>query len=282
MKSRIYQRAASLVGLIRAFMLIPFLAFGAYRTCMAQAPTSLSDAVFEFTVYVPLGDHQTLTYNRWLKADGTYKTITDDASRSGADEGPFDASGGNWTYVQESSTTAQITFGDPPVGVVYALTFLNANSGTISNIQGQLSAQGTFTLRPSQFGVGPSNLSTRTSLTPGSPTIAGFVIAGTEKRFVLFRAVGPGLTSFGVSNTATQMGIVVFNSTAQVGASLDWSSSSYTTSMYQNLFAMAGAFPLVPEQGDACLVMELSPGTYTLLASSAAGGNALIEIYFLQ
>jgi hypothetical protein len=44
---------------------------------------------------------------------------------------------------------------------------------------------------------------------------------------------------------------------------------------------MAGAFALTPGQGDACLVVELPPGSYTAEMNAAGGGNALIEIYFL-
>jgi len=284
MKTKLARCATSLGGLARVFVLLPLISLGVYRSCIAQAPTALSEVVFEFTVYSPMAGHYTFTYSRWLKADGTYVTITDDVSDVEDDLGPLAPGSGNWTYLQDSPTTAQITFSDSsasPDSIVYALTFATSNSGFLNNVQGQLLASGTFKVRPSQFGVGPTNISTRTFLTLGASTIAGFVIGGAENRFVLFRAVGPGLSSFGVSNTATKMGVTVFNSAGQVGTSVDWSATSLTTSMYQNLFAIAGAFPLVPEQGDACLVIELPPGAYTALATSAAGGNALIEVYFL-
>ena len=265
-------------------MLLPFVALGVNQKGLAQAPTSLSDVVFEYKVYSPLGAHSTLMPNLWLKADGTYVTITDDVYRSGADFGPLDLSAGNWSYIQDSPTTGEILFTETPSSefrLIYALTFSTPISGTMSNIQGQFYASGTFSIRPSQFGIGASNLSTRTLLTPGAATIAGFVIPGSESRFVLFRAIGPSLAGFGVTNTASGMGITVFNSTGQVGSSSDWSATSSTTAMYQNLFVMAGAFPLTPDKGDACIVMELPPGSYTALASSVAGGNALIEVYFL-
>ena len=270
----------------RCILLLAFL-FGVGRACLAQAPATLSNVVLEYNVYSPMDDHRTYLCNLWLKSDGTYLTITDDVSRASVDLGPLANGNGYWAYTQDSQTTGELTFDanavpSGPNSGTYLLTFSTPTTGSMENAVIGAMAYGSFTLRPSQFGAGLSNLSTRTFLTPGAPTIAGFVLPGAESRFVLIRAVGPGLSNFGVSNPAGPMGILAYNGSGSViGGAADWTATSSTTAMYQNLFAMAGAFALTPGQGDACLVVELPPGSYTAEMNAAGGGNALIEIYFL-
>jgi hypothetical protein len=243
----------------RCILLLAFL-FGVGRACLAQAPATLSNVVLEYNVYSPMDDHRTYLCNLWLKSDGTYLTITDDVSRASVDLGPLANGNGYWAYTQDSQTTGELTFDanavpSGPNSGTYLLTFSTPTTGSMENAVIGAMAYGSFTLRPSQFGAGLSNLSTRTFLTPGAPTIAGFVLPGAESRFVLIRAVGPGLSNFGVSNPAGPMGILAYNGSGSViGGAADWTATSSTTAMYQNLFAMAGAFPLTPGQGTPALL----------------------------
>jgi len=288
MNQRIDRSRAFFRGSTGALLLLFFL--GSSRAALAQAPDSLADTVFSFDVYAQMADHDRFIYHRWLKADGTYVTLTSDIIHTAGnlDLGPLNLGAGNWTYFRDSSTAGRIVFTDTSSrgsSDSYGLTFSNPTSGSIVNLLGGISGAlygiGTFSLRPSQFGVGPVNLSTRTFLSANGATIAGFVIGGTVSRYVLFRAVGPGLTSFGLTNTAANPGISVNNSTGPVASAPNWSATTFTTAMYQNLFAIFGAFPLNPGQGDACLLLELPPSAYTAQMTAAGGGNALIEVYFL-
>ncbi|MDB6169645.1 MAG: Ig family protein [Verrucomicrobia bacterium] len=121
------------------------------------------------------------------------------------------------------------------------------------------------------------NLSTRAQVTAGDPLIAGLVIGGTTTQTVLLRAVGPGLTPFGVTGIAhPQLG--VFNSAGTlVGSNAGWGGSATLT----GVFNQVGAFPLIAGSADAALLVSLAPGRYSVVVSDTTGasGIALTEVY---
>ena len=64
-----------------------------------------------------------------------------------------------------------------------------------------------------------------------------------------------------------------------IGEADDWNAS------LANLFGVIGAFALPEGSRDAALVVRLSPGVYSALlrnASDDAGGDPLVEVYFLE
>jgi len=246
----------------------------------AQAPATLSNDVITFG-FATIA-HTNSSYHRWLKADGTYVDITTDLVADNEDLGPIAPESGGWSYVQQTSTAGQITFVPNNAGsgsYLLSLTFQTTTTGIAT--EGVTVSNGNFAIRSSQFGIGPVNLSTRTFLAATGPTIAGFVINGTSNRFVLIRAVGPGLAAFGVPNTASTMGLSLYSSTTLLGSGVNWSATAATTALYANAFSIAGGFALTPGQTDSCLLLELAPGAYTSQMTAAAGGNAMIEVYFL-
>jgi hypothetical protein len=126
------------------------------------------------------------------------------------------------------------------------------------------------------------NLSTRMRVAQGTPAISGFVVSGPVPKRVLMRAVGPGLTRFGVATALPNPRLTLMNSDgAVVAANDDWADSSAADIAAAS--AAAGAFPLAPESRDAALVREVAPGNYTLIAETedANGGVVLLEIYEL-
>ncbi|MBI4622205.1 MAG: hypothetical protein HY736_03155 [Verrucomicrobia bacterium] len=125
----------------------------------------------------------------------------------------------------------------------------------------------------------------------GDLVIPGIVLAGTSPRTLLVRAVGPGLTDFGLP-ASTVLGdprVSVFNAgRAPVAANNNWTQGS--TGTLSAVFATSGAFPLKAANGDAALLNAFSPGAYTIQAGATpvAGaapapglttGRVLVEVY---
>ena len=60
------------------------------------------------------------------------------------------------------------------------------------------------------------NISTRATLSAGQTLTSGFVVGGTVRRRVLVRAIGPSLTSFGVTNPLPTPTLTVFSGATQI------------------------------------------------------------------
>jgi hypothetical protein len=122
------------------------------------------------------------------------------------------------------------------------------------------------------------NLSTRARVTPDSPLILGFAIAGTEPRSVLIRAVGPGLAQFGVEQPLQGTRLELRDVSGKLVASNQgWANAA-------TLFdaaARTGAFPLTANSSDSAVLTSLPPGNYTLqvIDAGGSGGVGLAEIY---
>jgi len=123
------------------------------------------------------------------------------------------------------------------------------------------------------------NLSTNTTLSAGEQVVPGFVISGSVKRKVLVRAIGPGLTQFGVGSVLADPTITInriVNGVATVVATNDnWASTLAPT------FSAAGAFGLTAGSTDAAIEVELEPGSYTVTVGGNTGnsGQVIVEVY---
>jgi hypothetical protein len=120
------------------------------------------------------------------------------------------------------------------------------------------------------------NLSCRTSLAPGALAIPGFTLAGSGRKTVLVRAVGPGLEAFGVANTLGDPRLQLYRDAALLAANEDWSAAEVL-----DAFSRTGAFALRPGSRDAALLATLdAPGAYSVHVGAASGGGVvLIEVY---
>jgi hypothetical protein len=120
------------------------------------------------------------------------------------------------------------------------------------------------------------NLSVLKTLTGG--LTAGFGIGGNTSLKVLIRAVGPGLSSYGVSGAVARPKLELFDAS---GSSLAANAGWGGTPAISAAFTLSGAFPLDPSSVDAVLLLDLSPGNYTVKTTAADGvtGPALVEIY---
>ena len=125
------------------------------------------------------------------------------------------------------------------------------------------------------------NIATRASAGSGDNTlIAGFVVpAGASKR-VLVRAVGPGLTPFGVTGVLAQPVLQLQSGSTVVAQNTNWTTSADRDAITAGS-SQSGAFAL--SAGDSALIATLAPGNYTVLVTGvgATSGIALVEVYEL-
>ncbi|MSU23907.1 MAG: DUF642 domain-containing protein [Opitutus sp.] len=166
---------------------------------------------------------------------------------------------------------------------------VNANDAgsytvSVTNSLGSItSAPAAVTLDPNAAVI--VNISVRVAAVAGQIITPGFTIAGTGKKRILIRAVGPGLTQFNLP-AADVMGdpaLTVFEgSTAIPGFSNnDWNSSLAST------FAAVGAFGLPVGSKDAGIVVDLDASatgrgyTVQVTGNNGTAGIVLLEIYDL-
>ena len=131
------------------------------------------------------------------------------------------------------------------------------------------------------YGVGPTarlgNFSTRGRVGgPGDRLIAGFVVLGQGAHPVLIRAVGPKLSSFGVTNASADPRLEVYRNGVKAADNDDWAQAVSAADL-----AAAGAFSLEGDTKSAALRVSLTGGAAYTIHVFGAGtpGEALLEIY---
>jgi len=128
-----------------------------------------------------------------------------------------------------------------------------------------------------------TNLSVRSQVGTGDRIlIVGFTIAGTGRKKILVRGIGPGLASFGVGGTLADPQLTLLADTTPLAANDNWGSVA-TSPALASAMAQAGAFTLADGSKDAALVTTLPAGGYTVQLSGVADttGVALVELYEL-
>jgi hypothetical protein len=125
-----------------------------------------------------------------------------------------------------------------------------------------------------------TNISTRGQVGVGEALIAGFVITGDMRKKLLIRAVGPTLATFGVAGVLADPKIDVMGGSTVIASNNDWTEST-TVTQVNATSPTVGAFPLNANSKDAAVVLQLSPGSYTVQVSGAgtSSGTVLVEIY---
>jgi hypothetical protein len=131
------------------------------------------------------------------------------------------------------------------------------------------------------YGVGPTarlgNFSTRGRVGgPGDRLIAGFVVLGQGAHPVLIRAVGPKLSSFGVTNASADPRLEVYRNGVKAADNDDWAQAVSAADL-----AAAGAFSLEGDTKSAAVRLSLTGGAAYTIHVFGAGtpGEALLEIY---
>src|SRR5438477_295648 len=121
-------------------------------------------------------------------------------------------------------------------------------------------------------------LSTRGMVGTGQNVlIAGFIISGNQAKRVIVRALGPSLSTHGVSGALADPTITIVNSSNVVVASNDnWRNTQETE------IAASGFAP--PNDLESAIVATLPPGSYTAVVSGKNSGTgvALVDLYQLD
>jgi hypothetical protein len=234
--------------------------------------------------------------------NGTITAATGGANGAGSISSLFTSSGTDYTltsagtltdpatftYTKTGANTGRITEG--AVGTLPAvtvnLTFTSATGGTFAATYGNNSTQsGTFTLVPIAFTSPLVNVSTRTTLAANGSAITGFVIGGSGPRRVLIRAVGPGLSHFGVTGMLSDPQIMLWKGNTMVASNDNFSVGGTVDTTLPAEFARVGAFGLTNGSADAALIATLEPGPYTAQirgTTATQSGEVLLEVYFLN
>jgi hypothetical protein len=124
------------------------------------------------------------------------------------------------------------------------------------------------------------NLSTRGRVETGDAIlIAGIVVTGDAPKRLLLRAVGPGLTPFGVGGVLNDPLLRLYRGDTIVAENDDWANALEVSAAA----ATVGAFALEGTSKDAALLVTLEPGSYSAHVSGRHGstGLALVEVYEL-
>ena len=132
-----------------------------------------------------------------------------------------------------------------------------------------------------------SNISTRAQTGTGDSVLtAGFVIGPGANKQVLIRAIGPTLSSFGLTGVLADPTLTVFNSSNAIVASNDnWATpvgtGAATQAQLAATFTSVGAFALSTTSRDSAVLATLAPGNYTAQVAGVGNttGVALVEVY---
>jgi hypothetical protein len=122
------------------------------------------------------------------------------------------------------------------------------------------------------------NISTRGFVGTGNDVmIGGTIIAGVSPARVLFRAIGPSLTNFGISNALDNPILELYNNNGGlIAANNDWRETQE---------AEINATGLAPSNNlESAMIRDLAPGPYTAIVrgTNNATGVALVEVYNLN
>lgn len=174
-----------------------------------------------------------------------------------------------------------------PVGSRDSVVQVSVNPGSFLAIvggNGAVTGSALVEIYDTDTSVSPTsriaNISTRGQIGAGESLIAGFVVAGDQRKRLLIRAVGPTLANFGLAGVLPDPRIDVLSGTTSVASNNDWTDPS-VASQVSSAGTLAGAFPLNANSKDAGMVLQLNPGSYTVQVSGVGGssGTTLVEIY---
>jgi arylsulfate sulfotransferase len=129
--------------------------------------------------------------------------------------------------------------------------------------------------------VGPQalNLSTRGVVSVGDNVlIGGFIVTGSEPKTIALRALGPSLSSFGISHPLRDPVLSVYNSShALIATNDNWEADPGHSEIEANGLAPANLM-------ESATLQTLAPGAYTVIVrgKDPTPGTGLVELYDLS
>lgn len=134
------------------------------------------------------------------------------------------------------------------------------------------------------------NISTRGFVGTGENVlIGGLIVTGNASKRFLLRGAGPSLAAFGVTGTLADPQIALYAGSTLLAQNDNWgipvavgpAQSPATAAQVIAAQTQIGTTQFPTGSRDAAVIITLTPGGYTLVASGVAGqtGTALIEIY---
>jgi N-acetylneuraminic acid mutarotase len=131
------------------------------------------------------------------------------------------------------------------------------------------------------------NLSTRAFVQTGDNVmIGGFIVQGTGPKRVIIRAIGPGLTQYGVPNALANPRLELHDAAGTlIGSNDDWQHTIIGGVITRNQVSdiqNSGYAPVNP--AESAMIADLPPGNYTAIVRGVndTTGVGLVEVYDLS
>ncbi|MBA2269221.1 MAG: hypothetical protein H0W20_01320 [Chthoniobacterales bacterium] len=123
----------------------------------------------------------------------------------------------------------------------------------------------------------PLNVSTRLRVQSGqNAMIGGFIVTGDASKRVIIRAIGPSLSTSGVSGVLADTTVQLNGGGGTIGSNDNWKDSQ------QAEIQASGVPPL--DDRESAIIATLTPGNYTAIVEGKNGtsGVGLVEVYDLD
>jgi hypothetical protein len=208
--------------------------------------------------------------------DGRIMVYVANGSFTDAGFGDVGTVGSDGSFTIGTAGNNTITGTVDPTRALINATMSGSAGGTIlaGKVSGGVFSDGTL-----------RNISTRGDVGAGADEmIAGFVVGGTASKNLLIRAIGPGLTAFGVSGALATTQLSIYQGSSLIATNTGWSSTTANAYAVASAEISSGAFALGNGSGDSAIVASFAPGAYTATVNGTGGntGIALVEAYDLD
>src|SRR6266536_6678680 len=161
--------------------------------------------------------------------------------------------------------------------------FVRVANGRIDKGAFEVQVPPTGTPPPSILG----NISMRAFVQTGDNVmIGGFMVQGTERKRVIIRAIGPGLTQYGVADALANPTLELYDRTgALIASNNNWATTIIGGVITVNQVHEIQASGYVPGDGrESVIIADLPAGNYTAIVRGVNNttGVALVEVYDLS
>lgn len=214
------------------------------------------------------------------KADAVTAPTTD---KNGADDPPGHDVGDDHGQDADDLEDFNEDLNDDHPNATFSLTLLSGEAVTGTLTYGHGAQLGDFTLGDTTyFFRAPqessenhlANISTRGFVSTGQgQLIGGFIVTGGPK-LVLIRALGPSLTSQGVSPVLANPVLKLMSGATELRSNDDWQNEPNSDDIVSTTIPPSNA-------NESSILIRLEPGAYTAVVTGATDttGIALIEVY---